>query len=295
MGISATNAVILGCGYVGRQVAQYWLSQGLNVTATTTRAAKVPELEAIQGGGQGHRHAQGIVLRGNDKVALESLLANQDVLLVSVAAQGKSYKDAYLETAQTLATVLPNTAVKQVIYTGSFGVYGNHGGHWVTEETAIAPTSENSQFMADAEQCLLNIASDQRQVCVLRLGGIYGPGRELRKIFRRRPGTVMEGDGKDPSNWVHLDDIVGAIDFARTHQLNGIYNVVQDTILTRRDLLNRVCQVYHLPPVTWNPDLPGRRSHSVKVSNQKLKDAGYSFIHSDFWMPADYTLPDELT
>ena len=293
MGTSATNAVILGCGYVGRQVAQRWLSQGLNVTATTTRAAKVTELEAIQGG---NRHAKAVVVRGDDPASLASLLANQDVVLVAVASQGRaSYKDTYLATAQTMAQVLPNTPVKQVIYTGSFGVYGNHGGHWVTEETAIAPTSENSQFMADAEQCLLNVASDQRQVCVLRLGGIYGPGRELRKIFRRRPGTVMEGDGKDPSNWVHLDDIVGAIDFVRTHQLNGIYNVVQDTILSRRDLLDRVCQVYHLPPVTWNPDGPGRRSHSVKVSNQKLKDAGYSFIHTDFCMPADYTLPDELT
>ena len=146
--------------------------------------------------------------------------------------------------------------------------------------------------MADAEQCLLSIASEQQSVCVLRLGGIYGPGRELLKIFRRRSGTTMDGDGKDPSNWVHLDDIVGAIDFARTHRLNGIYNLVQDTILSRRDLLDCLFQTYDLPGVEWNPQVAGGRSHSVKVSNQKLKDAGYSFIHTDFWMPSDYTLPN---
>lgn len=282
--------MILGCGYVGRQVAQEWLSQGLNVTVTTTTAAKVSELAAIH---NGNRHPTALVLQGNDAAALASLLAGQDTVLVSVASQGKrTYQDTYLATAQTLAQVLPQTSVRQVIYTGSFGVYGNHGGHWVTEETAIAPTTENSQIMADAEHCLLTIASEQQSVCVLRLGGIYGPGRELLKIFRRRSGTTMDSDGKDPSNWVHLDDIVGAIDFARTHRLNGIYNLVQDTILSRRDLLDRLFQTYNLAGVEWNPQVEGRRSHSVKVSNQKLKDAGYSFIHTDFWMPSTYTLPN---
>lgn len=283
-----TNAVILGCGYVGRRLAEDWLHQGLNVTTTTTTPAKVDDLKTI---GQ-MTHPNVVVIRGDDAKALETLLSNQTVLLVAVASQGKrSYQDTYLATAQTLAQVLPHTTIRQVIYTGSFGVYGNHGGHWVTEDTAIAPATDNAQVMADAEHALLSIASEQQRVCILRLGGIYGPGRELLKIFRRRSGTVMAGDGKDPSNWIHLDDIAGAIDFARTHQLQGIYNLVQDTILSRRELLDRLFETYHLPGVHWDPSLPGRRSHSVKVSNQKIKNAGYTFIHQDFWMPADYTMP----
>ena len=122
---SANNAVILGCGYVGRQVAQDWLSKGLNVTVTTTTAAKVSELVAIHAG---NRHPKAVVIHGDDATALTSLLAGQDTVLVSVASQGKrTYQDTYLATAQTLAQVLPQTSVTQVIYTGSFGVYGNHG------------------------------------------------------------------------------------------------------------------------------------------------------------------------
>ena len=272
------QAVILGCGYVGQAVARHWYRAGLHVTATTTTPKKASQLEAIA--------SRAVVIRGDDAPALVRLLADQDVLLVSISASAASgrqnYRDSYLATAETLAQVLPYTALRQVIYTSSFGVYGNHGGHWVTEETAIAPTTTNNQVLADTEQCLLRTATENRAVCVLRLGGIYGPGRELLKIFGRRAGTVMDGDGKSPSNWIHLNDIVGAIDFARQHCLSGIYNLVQDTVLSRRDLLDRLFQAYDLDPVTWNPDIPDNRPHNVKVSNQKLKDAGYCFVHPDF-------------
>ncbi|MEM9214744.1 MAG: SDR family oxidoreductase [Cyanobacteria bacterium P01_F01_bin.150] len=287
---TAGNTVILGCGYVGQRVAQTWLNQGLGVVVTTTTASKVSELEAIAS--NDNRHPTAVVMQGNDANALTKLLSGQDTLLVSLAPhRGGSYKDTYLATAQTLAQVLPQTSIKQVIYTSSFGVYGNHGGHWVTEETAIAPTTDSRQILADSEKYLLDIASEKLLVCILRLGGIYGPGRELLRIFQRLSGTTADGDGKSPSNWVHVDDIVGSIDFAQAHRLRGIYNVVQDTILSRRDLLDRLFQTYNLPGVEWNPSVAGQRSLNVKVSNQKLRDAGYSFIHTDFWIPADYKLP----
>ncbi|MGK7888425.1 MAG: SDR family oxidoreductase [Leptolyngbyaceae cyanobacterium] len=272
------RAVILGCGYVGQRVAQRWVEEGLQVTATTTTPEKVSQLEALA--------PNVVVVLGNDAEGMQQLLANQDVVLVSIGAPNRQeYRSTYLATAQTLAQVLPHTPVQQVIYTGSFAVYGNHSGHWVTEETAIAPTTDNNQILADTEQCLLDVISPERAMCVLRLGGIYGPNRELLKIFRRVAGATLDGDGHQPSNWVHIDDIVGAIAFAQQHNLSGIYNLVQDMIITRRELLERVCQTYSLPPVQWNPAVPANRPHNVKVSNQKLKGAGYRFVHNDFWLP----------
>ncbi|NET09328.1 MAG: NAD(P)H-binding protein, partial [Symploca sp. SIO2B6] len=121
------QSTILGCGYVGRRVAQQWTQAGLTVTATTTTPTNVPTLETIA--------HNAVVIRGDDAPALQHLLAYQDTVLVSVAGRRKGYKETYLNTAQTLAQVLPHTLVRQVIYTSSFSVYGNHGGHWVTEET----------------------------------------------------------------------------------------------------------------------------------------------------------------
>jgi nucleoside-diphosphate-sugar epimerase len=268
-----TNAVILGCGYVGVRVAQVW-QQTLTVTATTTTPARVAELEAI---------AQQVkVLKGDDASALRSLLQDQEIVLLSMGARYGSYAETYLKTAETLVGVLPDCpSVRQIIYTGSYAVYGDQGGAWVDEETTVAPANENGEILAATEQVLLQAANDQLQVCVFRLGGIYGPGRELVKIFGRVAGTTRPGTGEDAANWVHLDDIVGAIDFARQQGLNGIYNLVGTVPLTSKELLDQVMSTHHLPPISWNPAQPSLRPYNAKVSNQKLRSAGYTFIHPE--------------
>ena len=74
---------------------------------------------------------------------------------------------------------------------------------------------------------------------MLRLGGIYGPGRTLERIYSRAAGQTRPGKGDQASNWAHRNDIVGAIEFVRSQSLSGIYNVVQDEIPIVRDLIDR--------------------------------------------------------
>ncbi|MGB3493835.1 MAG: SDR family oxidoreductase [Elainellaceae cyanobacterium] len=305
------KATILGCGYVGRAVAIAWEAQGITVTATTTHPERLAELEAIAS------HA--VVMHGNDAPALASLLSDQDIVLISVGAPQRTveaYEETYLHTAKTLVASLPHTSVQQVIYTGTCAVYGEHEGAWVNEKTAIAPRSRTSEILAATERVLLSAASTQgnsgiqnsettdsatrdaatrasetngsetngseTNVCVLRLGGIYGPGRDLGRIFSRAAGKERPGDGSEPSNWVHLDDIMRAILFAAHYRLNGIFNLVQDHPPSRRDLIDWVCRANQLAPVQWNPDLPGERSYNAKVSNQKIRQTGYVFVHPAF-------------
>lgn len=268
-----TNAVILGCGYVGTEVARLWQSN-LTVTVTTTTAGRVADLETIA-----HRVK---VLQGNDASALRSLLQDQEIVLLSVGARYGSYAETYLKTAETLVAALQHTpSVRHVIYTGSYAVYGDRGGAWVDETTSVAPVNENGEILAATEQVLLNAANENLKVCVFRLGGIYGPDRELVKIFGRVAGTTRPGTGEDAANWVHLDDIVGAIDFARQQGLNGIYNLVGTVPLTSKELLDKVCTAHHLPSVSWDPTQPSLRPYNAKVSNQKLRSAGYAFIHPE--------------
>ncbi len=92
-------------------------------------------------------------------------------------------------------------------------------------------------------------------------------------------GMTLPGRGERVINWIHRDDIVGAIEFARLNELQGIYNLVDDSQLTVKEQLERICYRYGLPPVHWDQSklsLPGK---SVRVSNQKLKATGYQFIH----------------
>jgi nucleoside-diphosphate-sugar epimerase len=169
--------------------------------------------------------------------------------------------------------------VQQLIYTGSYGVYGDRDGAWVDESSPVAPANANGLILAQTEQVLLSASSEALQVCILRLGGIYGPDRELVKIFGRIAGTTRPGNGLDATNWIHLDDIVSAIEFARVNRLQGIYNLVDDSHLTRRELLDRVFEQHHLPKVEWNAALKSDRPYNARVRNQKIKDAGYQLIH----------------
>jgi nucleoside-diphosphate-sugar epimerase len=271
-----TKAAILGCGYVGTAVARRWSTQGIHVTATTTTPERVNDLRGI---------AEAVrVVHGSDLAAIIDLLKNQDLLLIAVAGGRRmGYEAVYLNTAKTIGAALSQTHnLRQIIYTSSFSVYGDHQGQWVTEEDPIFPATDNTKILAETEQTLLNQVTPDRRVCVLRLGGIYGPNRELHRIYSRAAGSTRPGAGTEGSNWIHLDDIVGAIDFAREQSLSGIYNVVQDEILTSRELVDRVCTAHGMAPVTWDPSRPSQRPHNVWVSNQKLKAAGYQFQNPTF-------------
>ncbi|MBD2038080.1 NAD-dependent epimerase/dehydratase family protein [Leptolyngbya sp. FACHB-321] len=266
-----TNATIIGCGYVGKAVAQRWRST-LTVTATTTTPDRVADLESV---------AQRVqVVKGNDEAGVRSLLQDQAIVLLSIGApNANAYEETYLQTAKTLVAALKDApTVQQVIYTGSYAVYGDRQGGWVDETSDIVPANRNGELLAETEQILL-AASDVLKVCVLRLGGIYGPGRELTKIFGRAAGTTRPGNGEDAANWVHLDDIVGAIDFARQQSLTGVYNLVGTVPTTTGVLLERLFATHGLPNVTWNVSQSSTRPYNARVSNQKLREAGYQFLY----------------
>jgi nucleoside-diphosphate-sugar epimerase len=271
------KVAILGCGYVGKTVASFWSRERkFEVMATTTTLKKVRSLKAIP--------AEVMVLKGNDREGLKSFIRDREVLLVCLGSRQASYAETYLETAQTLISVLKyNSSVRQVIYTGSYALYGDREGEWVDETLPIDPVTSKEEILAQTEEVLLSASTDDRRVCIFRLGGIYGPDRELVKIFGRVAGTTLPGSGLEMGNWIHLDDIVRAIEFARQQQFQGIYNLVDDDRVTRRDLIDRVLSKHKLPAVTWD-ELPGsNRSINVKVSNQKLKNSGYSFVHPYFY------------
>ncbi|MDZ8087376.1 MAG: SDR family oxidoreductase [Nostoc sp. DedQUE12b] len=268
------NVAIIGCGYVGYKVAQYW-QQNMNfvVSVTTTSSERVPALQSVS--------QRVVVTCGNDIDGLKSVLHNQDVVLLSVGAKNSEvYEEAYLQTAQTLVSCLQQIkSVKQLIYTGSYAVYGDRNGVWVDEETPLAPPNLNAQILRKTEEVLLSASSENLRVCIFRLGGIYGTGRELLKIFGRYSGTTRPGNGEDTTNWVHLDDIVGAIEFARHRRLQGIYNLVDDAHLTSRELLDSLFEKHNLPKVEWDTSIKNTRPYNAWVSNEKLKEAGYELIH----------------
>lgn len=273
------KTAIIGCGYVGKTVAHLWKAKGFDVVVTTTSPERVSELSEVSN--------KVVVLKGTEEQKIECAIADRDIVLLSVGSKrGANYRQTYLGTAQTVAKVLPRTQIKQLIYTSTCSIYGQNTGAWINETMPPNPSTENGQIIEVAEQTLLNAASPERKICILRLGGIYGPGRTVENIYSRIAGKTMPGTGEEAANWVHLLDIIGAIDWAQTRQLSGIYNVVQDEILTRRELIQEVCDRQNLPAVQWDGNPNAGRGRNVRLSNQKLKSTGFQLEHPTFWPQA---------
>lgn len=263
---------IIGCGYVGTAIARRWSQEGHTVTATTTTASRLPELEEMA--------QRAVVIKGNNIDALLEILPGQEVVLLSLGDRSRTkYKETYLETANILVELLKQApTVKQLIYTSSYSVYGNQQGNWVDENSEVMLGSDNDKILYETERALLEAKTPQRRVCIFRLGGIYGPGRSLEKIFSPLAGITRPGPGEYFTNWIHLDDIVAALEYARAKELQGVYNLVNDLPVIGRELVKAVCDRYNLPQVSWDPSVPETRTLNVRVSNQKLKDAGFEFM-----------------
>lgn len=267
--------VIIGCGYVGTAVAQLWSQKGHQLTATTTTPELVCELKNVA--------QQVVVMKGNDSSAMQDVLQNQEVVLLSVGDRSRSrYRQTYLETAKTLVDALKQVpTVEQIIYTGSYSVYGDKNGEWVDENSPVTPSTENGNILYEAEQVLLSASTPQQRVCILRLGGIYGPGRELLKIFSRWAGQTRPGAGDDVTNWIHLDDIVEALEFAREKRLQGIYNLVNNVPMISRELLDALHKYQELAKVSWDGSASSMRPFNARVSNRKLRDEGFKLVHPE--------------
>ena len=277
---SRAKVAVIGCGYVGKAVASYWHQQGYWVTGTTTRVEKVSELDAVTD--------QTLVMRGNNLADMAKVIENQETILVSIApisdrqVDAQIYAETYLPTAKNLVTALKNnSSVKQVVYISSGSVYGDKKGEWVDETASLDTETDYGKILVEAEQIILGLEKKDLKVCVLRLGGIYGPGRELDKRLGRLAGKTLPGSGTSWAGWIHLDDVVSAVEFVRQKRCEGIYNLVNDLKLTTEDLCNLICDRQNLARVSWDGSKSSFSSLNARLDNSKIKKEGYKFIYAD--------------
>ncbi len=271
---------IIGCGYVGTALSRYWDRRGYSVTATTTRQERVKELEKLA--------SQVVVMKGQDSQAMQLLVEDRDTVILSIApisdrqVDAEVYREIYIPTAKNLVAALKDKpSVKQVIYLSSCSVYGNKQGNWVDETSPVDTSNEYNQVLYETEQLLLNSGSENAKVSVLRLGGIYGAKRELTKRLAKFAGKTIPGSSKSFTSWVHLDDVIAAVDFLAQRRLAGIYNLVNDFNHTIGELGDLVCDRQGLERIIWDDTQPSYRLLNARVSNQKIKAAGYKLIHPE--------------
>src|SRR5262245_10621612 len=171
-------------------------------------------------------------------------IAEADLALVSIP-QTQSGDPVLAAFGAALANA---RHLRSVVYLSTVGVYGDHAGAWVDEQTPPRPDVTRSRERLTAELAWQNFGARSRiPVAILRLAGIYGPDRNaLLQIARGdarrivKPGQVF--------NRIHVEDIAQAIDAALTQTASGIFNVADDEPCPPGDPLAFAAQLLGRPP-----------------------------------------------
>jgi nucleoside-diphosphate-sugar epimerase len=226
------RVLIVGCGYVGLPLAETLARNGHVVFGLRRSAeADVP------------LRAAGVVPLHGDVSQPETLRAlptGFDWVVNCAATRGggpEDYEQLYLRGNLNLMEWLRASPPQKFVFTSSTGVYGQDDGSWVTEESPAEPASATARVLVEAERALLAAAREGRlPAVILRVAGIYGPGRGywLRQFLSG--AARLEGDGGRALNMIHRDDLIAAILVALERGRPGeIYNVVDDEPVTQRE------------------------------------------------------------
>ena len=118
--------------------------------------------------------------------------------------------------------------MRSVVYLSTIGVYGNHDGAWVDEESECRPGAQRSLQRRAAEQSWQDFGTRAGvPVAILRLAGIYGPGQNALESLKNGTARRIVKLGQ-VFNRVHVADIASAIDAAFERRTDGIFNVADD-------------------------------------------------------------------
>jgi nucleoside-diphosphate-sugar epimerase len=221
------RVVVVGCGYVGLELAAQLAARGHAVTGVRRSDAGLDAIEAVGSeigenaeiGGNTETGGDGGTAEGSvdavraDATEPSSLdaLPDADAVVFAASSGGRGAEAAREVYVDGLENVISAYAARssppdRLVYTSSTGVYGDHGGAWVDEETPIDPTTEKTRVLAEAERIALETAEDADiDGTVARFAGLYGPGRY--RLERYIEGPVTAGY----LNMIHRDDAAGAI------------------------------------------------------------------------------------
>ncbi|MFO0946823.1 MAG: SDR family oxidoreductase [Planctomycetota bacterium] len=277
--------IIAGVGYLGQVVARRWLKAGHQVIGTTRSTDRIRELEAM-----------GVTpLVWDVTNPGPNRLPDAEVLLYCIGfdrSAGKPIREIYVDGLRnTLERV---TGLERLIYISSTGVYGDAGGAWIDENWPPAPIDDSGQACLEAESVALAWSAQRGIPCIiLRLAGIYGPGR-LIGAASLRAGTPIEGDPDQCLNLIHVEDAARVVDAACVRGKGGeIYLVSDGHPIARREFYGYLCQWLGAPGPTFS-GVAGRRARgSRKVSNAKMLSELVPGIHfENFRLGLDDSFPE---
>ena len=264
--------LIVGCGYVGVRVAAAWRARGAFVRGMARSEPSAAMLEE-----------QGITpLRADLDVpaTLRSLEAGGALVYYFAPPPASGTVDTRMRAF--VDAVSMGEHPRRIVYISTTGVYGDSRGEWVSEETPPRPGSDRGRRRLDAENALSDWGQRQAiPVVLLRVPGIYGPGR-LPEERLRRAEPVLREDQCGFTNRIHVHDLVRACVAAGEDCEAGVYNVSDGSPATMTAYFNAVADATGLPrpPAIGLDEADGRLSagmlsylrESRRIDNRRMRE-----------------------
>ena len=274
-----TQIVIAGCGYVGNALAAMLLSEGHEVFGIRRDASKLA---------RDVRPIEGDVA---SPASLGPAPSRVDYAVFAVAAGGgdeRAYRHAYLDGLAGFLEWLGNEGQrpKRIVMTSSTSVYGQRRGEPIDEASPTHPTQFRGETMLASEGL---VAAGGIPSVVLRLGGIYGPGRTS-LIDRARRGDLRLRPTAHYTNRIHRDDAAGLVKHLLFHDSpESLYLGVDDHPAEEGELYRWLAKELGAPepmPLDESDAAGGdgrrRSTGSKRCSNRRARGSGYRFRYPSY-------------
>ena len=262
------RVLIAGCGDVGNVLATSLLQDGHIVYGLKRDISTLPD---------------GVQAVGADLLnpeTLTNLPADIDglVFMPTPARRDQAaYEDIFIEGWKNLWTALEKAPLRTLLVS-STAVFGEATGGWVNEETWPGPTGFNGRVLLKMEQLA---SRNTKSLVVVRISGIYGPGRERLIRLAASDGLEIQQSPSYYTNRIHRDDAAAAL----KHLLNleepdALYLATDNQPAPRYEVVEWLANRQGcVSPKGLVDENAGR---GKRVSNQKLRDSGFSLSYPDY-------------
>lgn len=271
---------LFGAGYSARAFSRLMTGEAERIDGTTRNEQNFPTLEKAG--------IAPIIFDGETaSPELIDRLAKSTHVVISISPRESG--DPSLAIVEE-ALRRPDNTIRWIGYLSTVGIYGNHDGNWIDETAPCEPTSRRSLERVEAEKAWDALSTRHgTPVALLRLSGIYGPGRNA--IINLERGTarriIKEGQ---VFNRIHVDDIAGSLRFLAGTNTGGAFNITDNEPAPPQDVVVYAAELMGVAPPPEVPfeeaDMtPMARSfygENKRVSNQRIKDLGYEFTYPDY-------------
>ncbi len=259
---------ILGCGWLGLELANSFIIDGWHVKGSTTSVEKISQLENYG------VEAYLVQFSTNNNPELNEFL-DSDVLIIAIPPGRKSPdgQKSYQNMLKILTDRLPASKISKVILVSSTSVYGDLNRE-VTEADLPQPETDSGKLLLNVEQQFLALSNIK--VIIVRPAGLIGDDRFPGKFFA---GKVNVPNGLSPVNMIHKTDISGIIKtLVKDVNADGIYNACAPNHPAKKDFYALAAKkINRDPPEFLNEKITWKIINSDRVK-QELQ---YDFVYPD--------------